>query len=137
MDSSFSCLHLFLIVHWMTRLINKLYHMHMFKKSILVLVMAFSTTISSMAVFAEGASADKVVSIIEKAIVEVGKSDFSAARVQIKAARAASEALASPSDEAKRGYAFLLQGDIQAKLGDVEKSTVQLAKSLEMYKAVK
>ena len=110
-------------------------------KTVLILIMAMSlSAISTATVAAEPASTaavntSEVVGHIEKGLVEVSKSDFSAARVHLKAARAASEKL--PATEAtKKAYDALIQGQIQAQKGIVDKATELLKQAVVLYKAI-
>ncbi len=99
-------------------------------------------SLSSAVAFAEEAASTpvsnsaEIISHIEKALVEISKSDFSAAQVQLKAARSASDKIAGNSDDAKKAHAILIQGQILAKKGDVAKSTEELNKAIELYKAL-
>ena len=107
---------------------------------ILAIVSTFAAT-STVAVAEESASSpatktSEIISLIEKGLVEVGKSDFSAAQVQLKAARFASESIAGSSDTAKKAHATLMQGQIQAKKGDIQKATEELNKAIELYKSL-
>lgn len=108
---------------------------------ILTLATAFAAT-SAVAVAEEAASSSpaantsEIIALIEKGLVEVSKSDFSAAQVQLKAARFASDSIAGSSDAAKKAHATLMQGQIQAKKGDVQKATEELNKAIALYKAL-
>lgn len=94
------------------------------------MAVAEETTSSPAATTAE------IISRIEKGLVEVSKSDFSAAQVQLKAARFASEAIVGSSETAKKAHATLMQGQIQAKKGDIQKATEELNKAIALYKSL-
>ena len=78
----------------------------------------------------------EIISRIEQALVEVSKSDFSNAQVQLKAARAAADLIKDESDTTKQGYALVIQGQILAKRGDVQNATSELNKALALYKSL-
>lgn len=116
--------------------------MNILKNAVLILAMAASFAMSSVAVAEEAAATTAaattgdIISRIEKALVEVSKSDFSAAQVHLKAARTASELIAGHSEAAKKAHATLMQGQILAKKGDVQQATTELNKAIEQYKAL-
>ncbi|MDD4914061.1 MAG: hypothetical protein PHW13_03355 [Methylococcales bacterium] len=105
--------------------------------------MALTFSVNSMTAFAEApasssatANTSEIVSHLEKAQIEVGKSDFSNAQIHLKAARAASEHIAGGSEAAKQAHAALIQSQIKAKLGDVSGATEQLNKTIALYKSL-
>ena len=108
------------------------------KTTLLSLLMAITFALSSTAVCAEEAvgGTSEILSRIDSALLEISKSDFSAAQVQLKAARTASEHIAGNSDAAKQAHAILIQGQISAKKGDIAKSTAELNKAKEIYKSL-
>ncbi len=117
--------------------------MNIINKSGLIFVLAAAFSAAHVTAFAEEAAAvssasgpSAVISNIDAALIEIGKSDFSAAQVRLKAARNASDNLANPSEAAKKAHAFLIQGQIQAKNGSIEKATAELNKALALYKAL-
>jgi hypothetical protein len=87
------------------------------------------------AVSANNTAAD-VIAHIEKGLAEVQKSDFSAAYLHLKSARAASDALQGNEELRKQGLESIIQGQIQVKLGDVDKATAELNKALGFYKKI-
>jgi cellobiose-specific phosphotransferase system component IIA len=110
--------------------------MNSLKKSVLILFMALTLGLTSfVAQAAEQASPGDVISHIEKALIEIKNSDFSAAQVQLKSARFASDTLSS-SDAAKRAHAALIQGQIQAKKGDINKATEELNQAIALFKSL-
>jgi hypothetical protein len=116
--------------------------MNIFTKVALTLSLALSLSSTSFIVSAAEpaaaatASASTVISHIEKGLVEIGKSDFSAAQVHLKAARASSELLVGTSEKAKKAHAILMQGQIASKAGNVSKATEELNKALEIYRTL-
>jgi len=115
--------------------------MNIFKKTLLILVMAISFSAVSTVASAEQAASQsasgnsEIVTPIEKAVVEISKSDFAAAQVLLKAARVASERSGGNSDVAKQAYALLIQGQILAKKGEVNNAIAELNKAIELYKS--
>ena len=81
-------------------------------------------------------SANETITHLEKAIVEVNKSDFSAANLHLKAARSSSELITGHADIVKQANADVVQGQIESKSGDVKKSSALLNKALELYKSL-
>lgn len=116
--------------------------MNNIKKTALTFFLAISLgTIGSIAFAEEGAnssaaSINETIAHIEKALVEVNKSDFSAAHLQLKSARASSEQIAGNEAIVKEANASVIQGQIQSKHGDVKKSSDELNKALELYKSL-
>ena len=119
--------------------------MNSFKKTAVILIMASAFSLSATSAYAKeeaGSAAavstgpSAIIAHIEKAQVEISKSDFSAAQIHLKAARTASELIAGNSEAAKKAHAVLIQGQILAKKGDVSKSTEELNKAIALYKAL-
>ncbi len=118
--------------------------MNIFNKTVLTLSLAISLSLASVCVFAadsapavtSSAATGEIISHIEKALVEVGKSDFSAAQIHLKAARTSSESISGNSEAAKKAHASLMQGQILSKSGNVAKATEELNKAIELYKAL-
>ena len=116
--------------------------MKIFNKIAFIFVLATSFSLNSAVSFAEEAasapasSSAEVISHIDKALVEISKSDFSAAQVHLKAARTASEKLADSSENAKKAHGILIQGQILAKKGDIANSPEELNKAKALYKAL-
>ena len=104
--------------------------------------MAISFGASSTIVFAEETTNSSAASIletiahVEKALVEVNKSDFSAAHLHLKAARASAEQITGNEAIVKQANASVIQGQIQSKHGDVKKASDELNKALELYKSL-
>jgi hypothetical protein len=116
--------------------------MNFIKKSALIFFMAISLGATSTLVFAEVAANSSAVSInetiahIEKALIEVNKSDFSAAHLHLKAARSSSEHITGDEAIVKQANASVIQGQIQSKHGDIKASSTELNKALALYKSL-
>jgi tetratricopeptide (TPR) repeat protein len=99
-------------------------------------------TVTADPVFAEENAASapsgvsQAISEIEQAIAEIGKSDFNTAQVHMKAARNIAENIGSDDEQIKKANALVIQGQIQAKKGDIEKATKELNKALEIYRSL-
>jgi len=104
--------------------------------------MAISLGAISTQSFAEEVSNSSATSInetiahIEKALVEVNKSDFSAAHLHLKAARSSSEHIRGNDTIIKQANASVMQGQIESKHGDIKKSSAELNKAVELYKSL-
>jgi hypothetical protein len=116
--------------------------MNIIKKTALTFFIAISLGASSAIAFAEeaanssAASINETIAHVEKALVEVNKSDFSAAHLHLKAARSSSEQITGNEAIVKQANADVIQGQIQSKHGDVKKSSDELNKALELYKSL-
>jgi hypothetical protein len=118
--------------------------MNIIKKIALAFFLTLSlAAVVPMAIAAEAevvSSANEVATTIghiEKGLVETQKSDFSAAVLHLKSARAASDKIQGNKALVKQGFEHIVQGQIQAKFGDVEKTTAELNKALEIYRSIK
>lgn len=104
--------------------------------------MAISLGASSITAFADeaanssAASINETIAYVEKALVEVSKSDFSAAHLLLKSARTSSEQIVGNETVVKQANASVIQGQIQSKYGDVSKSSDELNKALKLYKSL-
>lgn len=78
----------------------------------------------------------ETIAHIEKALTEVNKSDFSAARLHLKAARSASEQITGNESIVKQANASVIQAQIQSNSGNVKKSAEELTKALTLYKSL-
>lgn len=115
--------------------------MNMIKITLLAFFMAISIGATSSLAFAEEATnsktyIDETILHVEKALAEAQKSDFNNAQVHIKAARASAENVTGHADVVKKANAFVIQAQMGAKKGDVEKTTADLTKALELYKTL-
>jgi hypothetical protein len=126
-----------------TSLKVKIKIMNTIKKIALAFFLSVSFVAVAPMVIAEEAvvSSDKVVADtighIEKGLAEVKKSDFSAANLHLKSARAASEEIQGHEELVKKGLEGIIQGQIQVKFGDVDKASAELNKALGFYKSIK
>ena len=98
--------------------------------------MAFSLGAASTAAFAEDADVAATIGHLQKAITEVNNSDFSAARLHLKATRGASEKIVGHEAIVKKATDSVIQGQISANSGDVKKSTDELSKALVLYQSL-
>jgi len=113
--------------------------MNMIRMTALIGFLAMSLGSAPIA-FAEesavSASVDvsEAISHIEQAITEIRKSDFNTAQVHLKAARAVADSI--DDEQVKKANSLVIQGQIIAKKGDVEKSIAELNKALEIYRSL-
>jgi hypothetical protein len=117
--------------------------MNIIKKIAVILFLALSIGPGSVTAYAEEAvnspaasSVSETISHIEKALVEIAKSDFNAAQVHLKAARASGEKITGNEAIVKKANAIVIQGQIKTKLGDIKSSSEELNKALELYKSL-
>ena len=116
--------------------------MNIIKKTALTVFMAIFLGATSAATFAEeaanspSASINETIEHIEKALVEVNKSDFSAANLHIKSARESSEHITGNEAIVKQANGDLIQGHIQTKRGNVQKAADLLNKALALYNSL-
>lgn len=113
--------------------------MKIFIKAALIVSLALGMTtvcVAAEGVASSASSASTVISHIDKALIEIGKSDFSAAQVHLKAARASSDLISGNSEAAKKAHAILIQGQIYSKAGNVSAATEELNNALEIYKTL-
>jgi hypothetical protein len=116
--------------------------MNIIKKIALIFFIAISlgaistTAVAEEAANSSAASINETIAHVEKALVEVNKSDFSAAHLHLKAARSSSEHITGNEDILKEANASVIQGQIQSKHGDVKKSSDELNKAIELYKSL-
>lgn len=115
--------------------------MDMRKATILALFMSLSIGAGSGVAYAEEAVASSLAGVTEaiasldKAIVEIKRSDFNAAQVYLKAARNAVQDI-SDQETVKKANALVIQGQIIAKRGDIDKSVAELNKALALYRSL-
>lgn len=116
--------------------------MNFIKLSALTLSLVISLGVGSTTAFAEetsvssSASISETIAHIEKALVEISKSDFNAAQVHLKAARTSAEKISGHEEIVKKANALVIQGQIIAKKGDIKSSSDELNKALELYKSL-
>ncbi len=73
---------------------------------------------------------------VEQGLAEVQKSDFAAANLHLKAAVESSAKIAGNEALVKEASANVVQGNIQSKQGEVEKSSEFLNNALALYKSI-
>ena len=104
--------------------------MNIIKNTALSLLLALSLGATS------SESIKQTIAHVEKGLIEVNKSDFSAAQLHLKSARLSSEKIEGNEAVIKEANADVVQGQIQAKLGEVKKSADFLNKALTLYKSL-
>ena len=111
--------------------------MNLIKKTAAILSLAFAFGAISMPVAAEEAAVTETIAQLEKAVVEINKSDFNNALVLLKAAKTTSGNITS-SNEAKLKQAnnSLLQGMTQVKKGEVKTANSEITKAIAEFKAL-
>lgn len=82
------------------------------------------------------ASVAETITHIEQAIIEIANSDFNTAQVHLKAARTSAQKISSSDEIVKKANALVIQGQIQAKKGEIANATAELNKALELYKSL-
>lgn len=116
--------------------------MNIIKITLLGLSMAASFGLCSPAAVAAETTASSSVNVsdtishLEKALVEIGKSDFNTAQVHLKAARTSSEKITGNETVVKQANATVIQGQIKAKLGDIKAASEELNKALALYRSL-
>lgn len=116
--------------------------MNIIKKTALSFFMAISLgAVSALALAEEAvdgstASLSETIALVEKALADVNKSDFSAARLHLKSARTSAEQITGHDDIVKQANASVIQGQIESSHGDVKKSADQLENALKLYKSL-
>lgn len=81
-------------------------------------------------------SVNETIEHVEKALIEIKSSDFSAANLHLKAARAAAENITGNEAIVKQANNSVIQGQIESKKGDIAKSSALLNKGLELYRSL-
>lgn len=116
--------------------------MNIVKITALSLFLAMSFGAASVTAYAEEApisapaSVSETISHIEAALIEISKSDFNAAQVHLKAARTSAEKITGNEAVVKKANAFVIQGQIKTKLGDIKSASDELNKALELYRSL-
>ena len=111
--------------------------MNIVKKIALTFSIAISLATISATAFAEAsAEISETITHVEQALADVNKSDFSAAVLHLKLARASSERITGNEAVVKQANANVIQAQIQSKFGDVQKSADELNKALVLYKTL-
>lgn len=109
--------------------------MNIIKKLVPSFLMAITLSSSNLA-FAEDVAATETITHIEEAIVEVGKGNFNASYLHLKAARGVSEKIVGHEAAVKQGYQTLINSQILGKSADTEKTIAELNKALVIYKSI-
>jgi hypothetical protein len=78
----------------------------------------------------------ETIAHVEQGLAEVKKSDFAAANLHLKAAVESSDQIKGNEAIVKAARANVVQGNIQSKQGEIEKSAVFLNKGLVLYKSL-
>ena len=118
--------------------------MNLIKKTALGLIVtgficAFSTMASAEAaapVVSAASDLSQTITHVEQGLAEVQKSDFAAANLHLKAAVESSAQIVGNDAIVKEASANVVQGNIQSKQGEVEKSSEFLNKALVLYKSI-
>ena len=116
--------------------------MNNIKKAVLTIGMTLLLGVNCSSAFAEEviakstSSINETITYVEQALVEVNKSDFSAAHLQLKSARLSSVNIAGDQAKIKQANASVIQGQIQANHGDIKESVAELNKALSLYKSL-
>ncbi|MBZ4202589.1 MAG: hypothetical protein LAC70_05610 [Methylovulum sp.] len=106
------------------------------------IALALALTLSTLCVpaFAEEATKNTgltdTITHVEEALAEIKKSDFSAARLHLKAARTSAATVAGNEAVIKEATNGVIQSQISANTGDVEKASAQLTKALDLFKSL-
>ena len=117
--------------------------MKIIKKTTLIfsLISLISLISLNNTVFAEASNTSapiiaETIKLIEDALVQVNKSDFSAAQLILKSARFTSAKISGDESALKEANNSVIQGQIYAKSGDIQKSADELEKALKLYKTL-
>jgi hypothetical protein len=116
--------------------------MNIIKIALLSLSMAANFGLySATAVAAETSAGSSVnvsetISHLEKALVEITKSDFNTAQVHLKAARTSGDKITGNETVIKQAGALVIQGQIKAKLGDIKAASEELNNAISLYKSL-
>jgi hypothetical protein len=111
------------------------------KKSIItLLVFGFLAATGNMAYAEETSESASNISAtithLEQAAVDAGKSDFSAAKMQLKFARLSSAEIKGHDEATKAGLDDMNNGIKAVSSGEPEKAVAEINKALAVYKAL-
>ncbi|MBD9357063.1 hypothetical protein [Methylomonas albis] len=95
-----------------------------------------TTALAAEATASSSVNVSETISHLEKALVEIAKSDFNTAQVHLKAARTSGEKITGSEIVVKQAGALVIQGQIKAKLGDIKAASEELNKALALYKSL-
>jgi hypothetical protein len=116
--------------------------MNSIKKTAINFAMASFLVASGTLAFAEAtvvaptSSLNETIAHVEQGLAEVKKSDFAAANLHLKAAVESSDLIKGNETTVKAARANVVQGNIQSKQGEIEKSSEFLNKGLVLYKSL-
>lgn len=116
--------------------------MKILKKTVAACFIAASLAATGTIAFAEeainssAASLNETIMNIEKALEEVKNSAFSEAQLHLKTARATGEQVTGDEKIISKAQASVVQGQIEAKKGNVKESSDELNKALLLYKSL-
>jgi hypothetical protein len=111
--------------------------MNLIKKTAVILSMACAFGVASTPVVAEEAAVTETIAQLEKAAVEINKSDFNNALVLLKAAKNSSSQITSTNEaKLKSANNSLVQSLTQVKKGEVKGASSEITKAIAEYKAL-
>jgi len=97
---------------------------------------AFSTGVFAEEAVSSVTNTSETIAHIEKALEKVNQSDFSAARLHLKAARLSSEKITGNEAIVKEANADVIKGQILSNQGESKQSADELSKALVLYKSL-
>jgi len=110
------------------------------KAATFIMALSLSATFNVSAEEAASGTAaivKETITHVEAALVEVKKSDFASAQLHLKAARATYETIPNfETGVVKQANDLVIQGQIEARKGESDKSAVELNKALVLYKSL-
>lgn len=112
------------------------------KTLITLLISGLLTVTANIAGAAEEATVDSDINIgatithLEQASVDAGKSDFSAAKMQLKFARLSSEEIKDQDAAKKQGLSDINNAIKAVSVGEPEKAVDEINKALTVYKGL-
>lgn len=112
--------------------------MNIIKKTVAVCFLSASlAAITTVSVAAEAVvGLNETIVNIEKALVEVNNGAFSEAHLHLKSARSSAEQVTGDDSIISQAKASVIQGQIEAKKGNVKESLGHLNKALGLYKSL-
>jgi hypothetical protein len=121
---------------------NKVPNMNIIKTAVAIFtIMASMTVLTEVSVAAEitpssSVGLNETIVNIEKALREVQESAFSEAQLHLKTARSTAEQVKGDNAIIDQAKACVVQGQIEAKKGNIKASTDHLNKALGLYKSL-
>lgn len=95
-----------------------------------------STAFAEETVNTANVGSGELINHIEQALAEIQVSNFSIANMHLKAARAVLDEMTNDDAAFKKAKSNLLQGQIQAKKGNIKSSSELLNKALSFFKSL-